>query len=99
MPTAAKTRSPVKRNKKGHFIKVREPRLVNTTVVPQPTLDEQKEGIMYLYGLRPIGMLTRVVVYKIKNDEIIDIMETVETTTQLQIQHIAQAINVPGYAR
>lgn len=73
------------------------PKIINSVIVPKPTIDEMKEGIMYLYGLKPIGMLCAAIVYKIKDDKVIEVLQTVETTKQLQIQHIAQAIDVPGY--
>lgn len=92
MPTATK-------KKKIEVATGIEPKQINSVIVPKPTIEEMKDGIIYLYGLKPVGMLVRAVVYKVKDDKIIEVLETVETTKQLQIQHIAQAIDVPGYTK
>jgi len=96
-----KTKSkPPTRNAQGHFIPDIPVTKVNSVIVPTPTLDDQKAGIMYLYGL--IGKdhgLYSVIVYKIKDNKVFEKVETVETTKALQIQHIAGAIGIPGYER
>ena len=95
-----KTKSKPQRNDQGHFVKDIPLSKINSVIVPIPTLDEQKAGIIYLYGITPKEHgLWSVIIYKIKDNKIFEKVETVETTKQLQIQHVAGAIGIPGYER
>lgn len=66
---------------------------------PIPKEELADPDVMYLYGLHYVGQLARMVRFKVKGDKVIEKIENVETQPMLQIQRIAETINVPGYER
>jgi len=72
---------------------------MNKVGLPSPTTDDLREGIIFCYGLKPVGQLYRAVILKIKDDEIIERIENIETTRALQIGHISKAMDIPGFGR
>lgn len=72
---------------------------LNQVGLPRPTMDELKEGIVYCYGLKPVGQLYRAVIVKLKGDQVVERIENLETTRALQVGHIARAMDAPGFGR
>lgn len=72
---------------------------LNKVGLPRPSLDELREGIIYCYGLKPVGQLYRATIVKLKGDQVVERIENLETTRALQVGHIARAMDAPGFGR